>query len=191
MKTLLVVDIDDTLLKANPDVVKIWKRVGDGEVGLTTSEFALDPESKTHPELFDIREFRMPGKAYQSITKGTPLVPNLVKIDKIVNDGADLCFLSARSCELSVKRAIRKFLMIRDVSGNLRPLGKEYKPHLSHAVNDVKKNYPGSTDAEKKGIILKDLCEKYDEVIFIDDDPKNIKYANCLGISNLTVLRAE
>jgi FMN phosphatase YigB (HAD superfamily) len=36
--------------------------------------------------------------------------------------------------------------------------------------------------------VLKDLCRRYDKVVFIDDDPKNVANAKALGIKNLTVI---
>ena len=44
--------------------------------------------------------------------------------------------------------------------------------------------------AEKKGNILLDLCKKYDKVVFVDDDPKNIKIAKDLEQRNLVIIKA-
>ena len=43
---IIVFDIDDTLLKVNPDIIKIYKTVpGESEIGLSTEEFAKDPDA--------------------------------------------------------------------------------------------------------------------------------------------------
>ena len=62
---------------------------------------------------------------------------------------------------------------------------------MSHAVNDTINKYPGATDAEKKANILRDLCKKYDKVVFVDDDKKNVKAARDLGFKNLMVIQAQ
>lgn len=190
---LVVFDIDDTLCKANKDIVKIYKHPnGDTskEVALTTDEFAVDPDVKDHIDWFDIRDFRDPVKVYQSILKGTPLVKNLRILDAHINAGYDFCFLTARGCEDVIKQAIEDFLMVKDTNGQLRKIGNEFKKTLSHAVNDDAKKYPGDSDADKKGRVLRDLCSKYKKVVFVDDDPKNVKNAKALNINNLTVLTA-
>lgn len=190
---IIVFDIDDTLLKVNPDVVRIYKQIpGKGEISLTTEEFAKDPDAKD-PEKkkwFDLRDFRDPIKVYNSIISGTPLIKNLKIMDAYIAAGYDFCFLTARSCEEVVKKALYDFLKVRDKSGNLHKLGDEFKQTLSHAINDEYKNYPGHTDAEKKANVLRDLCKKYDKVIFVDDDTKNTQAARDLNISNLTVIKA-
>ena len=52
------------------------------------------------------------------------------------------------------------------------------------------KNYPGRSDAEKKSNVLKYLCKKYDRVVFVDDDTKNVNSARNLRIPNLRVIKA-
>ena len=52
------------------------------------------------------------------------------------------------------------------------------------------KNYPGRSDAEKKSNVLKYLCKKYDRVVFVDDDKKNVRAARGLEIKNLKVIKA-
>ncbi|WP_461463690.1 hypothetical protein, partial [Methanobrevibacter sp.] len=44
VKGLIVFDIDDTILKVDPALMKVYKKEpGKPEVGLTTDEFAKDP----------------------------------------------------------------------------------------------------------------------------------------------------
>jgi hypothetical protein len=46
IKGLIVFDIDDTLLKVDTDVLKVYKRIpGKPEQTLTTEEFAKDPDA--------------------------------------------------------------------------------------------------------------------------------------------------
>ena len=189
---LIVFDIDDTLLKVKPDSIKIYKKdiITGGEKALTTEQFAIDPDAVNHKELFDYRDFKDELKVYNSIIEGTPLIRNLKIMDSYIKAGYHFCFLTARGCEDAVKRAIRDFLKYKDEDGNLKELEDIFKQTLSHAINDEFKHYPGNSDAEKKANVLKDLCNKYDRVIFVDDDTKNIQYARGLNLDNLKVIQA-
>ena len=61
---------------------------------------------------------------------------------------------------------------------------------MSHAINDESKTYEGTNDADKKANILRKLCQKYDRVVFVDDDKKNVRAAKGLRINNLRVIKA-
>jgi capsule polysaccharide modification protein KpsS len=104
--------------------------------------------------------------------------------------GYDFCFLTARGCEETIKKAIGDFLKFRDEDGALKELGDSFKKTFSHAVNDEVKKYPGSNDADKKAKILTKLCKEYDRVVFVDDDKKNVSAARGLNIKNLKVIKA-
>jgi FMN phosphatase YigB (HAD superfamily) len=189
---LIVFDIDDTLLKSNPETIGVYKREpGKEEIRLTTDEFAKDPDAAdpAKKSWFDYREFRDPVKVYNSIISGTPLIRNLRIMDDYVEAGYEFCFLTARACEETIKKALDDFLRIRK-SGALKELGDIFNKTLSHAINDESKKYPGKDDAEKKANILRKLCKKYDRVIFVDDDKKNISAARNLQIKNLRVIKA-
>jgi phosphoglycolate phosphatase-like HAD superfamily hydrolase len=194
VKGLIVFDIDDTLLKVDTDVLKIYKNVpGKPEQALTTEEFAKDPDAAdpNKKSLFDFRDFQDPIKVYQSIISGTPLIKNLRIMDDYIEAGYDFCFLTARGCEETIKTALDEFLRVRNRDNNtLRKLGDTFKKTLSHAINDMTKNYPGRSDAEKKSNVLKYLCKKYDRVVFVDDDTKNVNSARNLRIPNLRVIKA-
>ena len=193
VKGLIVFDIDDTILKVDPALMKVYKKEpGKPEVGLTTDEFAKDPDAgdESKKDWFDHRDFHNPIKVYNSIISGTPLIKNLKIMDDYIKAGYDFCFLTARGCEETIKKAIGDFLRFRDEDGALKELGDSFKKIFSHAVNDEIKNYPGKTDAEKKGNVLKKLCKKYDRVVFVDDDKKNVNAARNLNIDNLKVIKA-
>ena len=193
IKGLIVFDIDDTILKVDPNIMKIYKRVpGEKVKELTTEDFAKDPDAADPDKRswFDLTDFNTPIKVYNSIISGTPLIRNLKIMDDYVRAGYDFCFLTARSCEEVVKRAISDFLKMRSEDGKLKELGDSFKKTFSHAVNEQIKKYPGRTDAEKKANILKKLCKEYDKVVFVDDDTKNVHAARNLKISNLKVIKA-
>ena len=192
VKGLIVFDIDDTLLKVDSSKISIYKKVDGKEVALSTEEFAKDPDAAdpSKKDLFDLRDFYTPEKVYNSIMSGTPLIRNLKIMDDYVNAGYDFCFLTARGCEETVKKALNDFLRIRKDDGALHELGDVFKKTISHAVNDHYKIYKGETDAEKKANVLIDLCKKYDKVVFVDDDTKNVRAARGLNIKNLKVIKA-
>lgn len=191
---IIVFDIDDTLLRVDPDEMHVWKKDPDTgrEIALTTAEFAEDPDasdqSKKH--LFSYREFEDPVKVYNSIISGTPLIKNLRIMDDYVEAGYEFCFLTARGCEETVKKALDEFLFHKTDTGAMKKLGDKFNKVLSHAINDQSKNYPGSSDAEKKANVLKELCKKYDRVVFVDDDNKNVHAARNLNMNNLKVIKA-
>lgn len=191
---IIVFDIDDTLLRVDPDEMHVWKKDPDTgrEIALTTAEFAEDPDasdqSKKH--LFSYREFEDPVKVYNSIISGTPLIKNLRIMDDYVEAGYEFCFLTARGCEETVKKALDEFLLYKTDTGAMKKLGDKFNKVLSHAINDQSKNYPGSSDAEKKANVLKELCKKYDIVVFVDDDNKNVHAARNLNMNNLKVIKA-
>lgn len=188
---IIVFDIDDTLLRVDPDIMKVYKKEpGKNEVALSTEQFAKDPDVEDHRDWYDYRDFRNPVKVYTSIINGTPLIKNLRIMDDYVDAGYDFCFLTARSCEEVVKKALDDFLLHKGSDGEFKKLGDTFNKMMSHAVNDDIKKYPGNSDAEKKANILKELCKKYDKVVFVDDDHKNVRAAKGLKIDNLKVIKA-
>jgi len=192
MKGIVVFDIDDTLLKVNPNFMHIYKKdpVSGEEIALTTSQFAKDPDAISHKEIFDYRDFNDESKVYNSIVTATPILNNIKLMDAYIKAGYKFCFLTARGCEETIKAALKKFLRYKDENGTLRELENIFKDKYSHAINDEYKQYPGQNDAEKKANILKDLCKKFDEVIFVDDNIQNVQYAKKLCLDNLKVLQA-
>lgn len=192
VRGLVVFDIDDTLLQCDPNSIHIYKKdpYTGKETVLTTSQFALDPDAHNHKEWFDYREFNDDEKVYNSIMNGTPMLKNLKLMDAYIKAGYKFCFLTARGCEDTIKAALKEFLRYKDENGNLRELENIFKEKYSHAINDQYKNYPGKTDAEKKANVLKELCQKFDKVIFVDDNPKNLQHARGLKLKNLKVLQA-
>jgi hypothetical protein len=191
---ICVCDIDDTLLRAAPGELGIWRTTPDGETTrLTTHEYAEDGH-KNDPEYdYDFREFRDPEQIRTSIIRGTPILRNLKIVDEYINKGYDFSFLTARSCEDVIKDTLYDFLKYKTKNGSLRSLGSKFKMSLSQAVSDEKyaKVYDGLTTAQAKAHVLDELCEFYDDVVFLDDDLGNVMEAKALGRDNLTVIRAH
>ena len=190
---IVVFDIDDTLIQADEDVMSIGKFV-DGDrkhkISLSTEEFAKDPDVKEHKDWFDFSDFQNPQKVVQSIIKGTPILKNLRILDAYLNAGYEFCFLTARGCEDAVKYAIQTVIKYRDDKGVLNNIAPYFNKDVSAAINDSNKDYDGRTDAEKKSNVLKEICSKFDYVVFVDDDNKNVAQAKELNLNNLTVIKA-
>ena len=190
---IVVFDIDDTLIQADKDVVSISKFInGDrkNKISISTEEFAKDPDAKEHKEWFDFSDFQNPQKVVQSIIKGTPILKNLRILDAYLNAGYEFCFLTARGCEDAVKYAIQNVIKYRDENGVLNNIDPWFNKDVSAAINDSNKEYKGKTNAEKKSNVLREICSKFDYVVFVDDDNKNVAHANELNLKNLTVIEA-
>ena len=190
---IVVFDIDDTLIHTDEDVMSIGKFInGDrkNRISLSTKEFAKDPDAKEHKEWFDFSDFQNPQKVVQSIIKGTPILKNLRILDAYLNAGYEFCFLTARGCEDAVKYAIQNVIKYRDENGVLNNIDPWFNKDVSAAVNDSNKEYEGKTDAEKKSKVLREICSKFDYVVFVDDDNKNVAHAKELNLNNLTVIEA-
>ena len=190
---IVVFDIDDTLIRADKDVVSISKFInGDrkNKISISTEEFAKDPDAKDHKNWFDFSDFQNPQKVVQSIIRGTPILKNLKILDAYLNAGYEFCFLTARGCEDAVKHAIQNVIKYRDENGVLHNIDPWFNKDVSAAINDSNKEYEGKTNAEKKSNVLREICSKFDYVVFVDDDNKNVAHANELNLNNLTVIEA-
>ena len=190
---IIVFDIDDTLIRANSNNIKIIKYINGDRNNikyLSTAEFAKDEDVKQHRDWFDFREFNTPNKVIDSIISGQPIIRNLRILDAYINAGYEFCFLTARGCEDAVTYAIETFIKYRDKDGILKSISPKLNKKLSAAINDVNKNYKGDNDPEKKANVLRKLCKLFDHVVFVDDDKKNRQNANDLGLSNLVVIKA-
>ena len=190
---IVVFDIDDTLIHADKDVVSISKFInGDrkNKISISTEEFAKDPDAKDHKNWFDFSDFQNPQKVVQSIIRGTPILKNLRILDAYLNAGYEFCFLTARGCEDAVKHAIQNVIKYRDENGVLHNIDPWFNKDVSAAINDSNKEYEGKTNAEKKSNVLREICSKFDYVVFVDDDNKNVVQAKELNLNNLTVIEA-
>ena len=174
---LVLLDVDDTLLK--PTGVYIYRKLPSDaqEVALTPYEYGLEhvtPESKQY---YDYRDFMNPEKTKRSISQAEPIVTNLSVMDDFIKQGHQIGILTARSNEDIVYQGLKDWLMYRNKSGELIPLGDRLERQNVFAVNDIKRieELKTETDYEKKAEVVERLLHSYDEIVFIDDDLKNIK----------------
>ena len=174
-KSLLLLDIDDTLLQAQ-NIFIIRKLPTDKkEVKLTPAQYAKENVTPENKKYYDYREFRDPIKVANSISSGLPIVSNLKIMDSHIKHGWDLGVLTARGMEDVVAKALQKWLKFRDDGGNLIPIGKLLPRERIFAVNTENKTYEGKTDAEKKRNVMQKLKGQYFRVKLLDDDLKTVK----------------
>ena len=191
-KGCILFDIDDCLLQADSKAIGIWKeKPGEQPIRLSTEQYAKDPDAATHKDWFSYKEFRDPEKVYASIVGGTPLLRQMRLLDAHVKANYDIAFLTARGLQDVVDAALRAFLKVKDDNGKLSPIGDKLKSEISAAVNDEIKAYPGANDPEKKGMVIKNICQKYDKVKFVDDDRKNLNFVRSMRLPNLQVIEAN
>jgi len=173
--SLLLLDIDDTLVKAKNIFIHRKLPTDKTVVKLTPAQFAKESVTAETEKYYDYKEFRDPKIVAKSISTGTPILSNLKLMDSYIKNGWKLGILTARGMEDVVSKAIKGWLKFKDKDGNLIPVGDLLPRERIFAVNDEKKVYKGKTTPEKKNNVIKSLASKYDRIVFLDDDLKNIK----------------
>ena len=179
---LIVLDVDDTLLK--PSGVYIYRNLPSDsqEIALTPYEYGLENVTPETKQYYDYRDFLDPVKTQQSIEQAEPIVTNLSVMDDYLKLGHQIAILTARSNEQVVFDGLKQWLMYKDRRGNLIPIGDRLNRENVFAVNDTNRmsTLESETDYEKKAEIMEKLVKAYDEIVFIDDDMKNIKQMKML-----------
>lgn len=173
--SLLLLDIDDTLLTANG--IKIWRKLPTDkkEVGLTPEQYAKEKVTPENRKYYSYKEFTDPKKVAKSIKTGIPIIPNLSIMDSYIKNGWKIGILTARGLENVIADSMKKWLMHKDEKGKLQNIGDKLVRELIFAINDSNKRYAGEGDFDKKKNVIKKLAKQYDRIVFIDDDPKNLK----------------
>jgi hypothetical protein len=179
---LILLDVDDTLLK--PTGVYIYRNLPSDpqEVALTPYEYGLEVVTPETKKYYDYRDFIDPVKTQRSIEKAEPIVANLSVMDDYLKLGHQIGILTARANEDIVFEGLKQFLMYKDSKGNLVPIGDRLSRENVYAINDSNrvKTLEAETDYEKKAEVVEKLLNVYDEIVFIDDDMKNVKQMRLL-----------
>jgi len=179
---LILLDVDDTLLK--PTGVYIYRNLPSDpqEVALTPYEYGLEVVTPETKKYYDYRDFIDPVKTQRSIEKAEPIVANLSVMDDYLKLGHQIGILTARANEDIVFDGLKQFLMYKDSKGNLVPIGDRLSRENVYAINDSNrvKTLEAETDYEKKAEVVEKLLNVYDEIVFIDDDMKNVKQMRLL-----------
>jgi len=190
-KNLLLLDLDDTLVKAKNIFIYRKLPTDKNEVKLTPEQYANEKISSETKQCYDYRDFRNPDAVAKSIITGLPIIPNLKIMDDYIKNGWKIGILTARGMEEVIFKTLKAWLMFKDSKGNLQKIGDKLVRNLVNAINDDKKHYKGLTDFEKKANIVKKLANQYDRIMFLDDDLKNIDAIKNLDIKNIYVKLAR
>jgi hypothetical protein len=171
---ILLLDVDDTLLKASNIFIHRRLPTDEKDVLLTPAQFAKEKVTPETEQFYSFKEFRNREKIINSIVNGLPYLKNIKVMNSFVEGGYKIGILTARGMESAVYTSIKAFF------NNLYKEGKLNKvPNLERkytfAVGDDYKKYQGRTSAERKQKIISIIKDKFDYVYLMDDDLKNIK----------------
>jgi len=170
--SLLLLDIDDTLLKAKGIFIH---RISDKKE-LTPAQFALETMKKDFDHNnYDFKEFRNKTKVKASILDSKPIIANLRMMDNYIKNGWDIGLLTARGMENTIAETMKLWLMYKNSEGKLESIGDKLPRDRVFAISDEIKNYKGDSVDEKKANVIKKLAKEYTRIMFVDDDKSNIK----------------
>jgi len=190
-ENLLLLDLDDTLVKAKNIFIYRKLPTDKNEVKLTPEQYANEKVSAENKQHYDYRDFRNPDTVAKSITTGLPIISNLKIMDDYIKNNWKIGILTARGMEEVIFKTLKAWLMFRDSKGDLQKIGDKLIRNLVNAINDDKKHYKGLTDFEKKSNIVKKLATQYNRIVFVDDDSKNLDAIKNLNIKNVYVKLAK
>jgi len=187
--SLLLLDIDDTLLTAQNIFIYRKLPTDKKEVALTPQQYAEDLNSKKaeNKQYYDYRDFRNADKVANSIKTGLPIITNLKIMDDYIKRGWKIGILTARGMEDVIFKSMQEFLKYKNKKGDLKKIGDKLVRDLVYAINDDDKHYPGDSDFRRKANVIGKLSKKFNRIIFIDDDLKNVKAVKNLKLKNLMV----
>lgn len=200
-KYILLMDIDDTMVVAKGIYILRKLPTDRQKVKLTPEQYSKEKVTPETKKYYDYSEFRDPKKVYNSIINGTPLWRNLRVMDHHIKNGWQIGILTARGMGDVINKAMQDWLKYKEVTGKgkirtkeeinkLKPIGSLLKTGLVNAVGDMTKQYPGTTDFQRKAMIIMKLAKKYDMIKFLDDDSKNLKAVNDMNLRNVLVVKA-
>ena len=191
---LLFFDLDETVLRSDPSVAHLRRRVDDGEwVRVSDAEYAAEIDEVGSNVEYDFSDFYDDRTMYRSITTAESIVVNLKVLDDYVTDGYVAAFLTARACETTTKEAVATWLMIRFGRGEISSDPRVFfSADESKAVNDVKYDleWSDSSDAEKKAEVVRRAAQRFEEVVFFDDSVRNIEAVRSLALPNVTAIKS-
>jgi hypothetical protein len=183
---LLLLDIDDTILKAKG--VFVYKNVNGIEVALSPEEFAKETVTPENKWMYDYRDFVDAEKMSRSIREATPILDVLRFMDHYISKGWLVGVLSARGVEDTVRDSLKGWLMYRKGS-KLRNIGNKLKEVF--AVGDKIRGYKGENIPERKANVIVDLSQKYDSIIFVDNDQNNVDLVKSLNLRNVKAINTD
>lgn len=189
--SLLLLDIDDTLLKAKGIYIYRKLPTDKAEVKLTPENYAKEMVDSSNKGFYDYRDFRDKDTILRSIVTAIPMIPNLKIMDDYIKHGWTIGILTARGMEKTVFKGLQQFLMFRNKKGKLEDIGDKLVRELVFAMNTsndgvAKYAHLGENDFVKKKNKIIELASKYERIVFIDDDMKNINEVNKIKLKNVS-----
>ena len=182
-ESLLLLDVDDTIVTAKN--IFIYRKLPNDktEVKLTPEEFAKEKITAENNKFYDFRDFNDANSLARSIKTGLPIVSNLKIMDSYIRNGWKIGILTARGMEDVMYNTLKSWLKFRDRKGELKDI--KLVRDLVFAMSDDEKKYPGSTSFDKKANVIKNLANSYDRIVFVDDDIQNLEKVKSLGLQNV------
>jgi hypothetical protein len=189
-KKLIVMDIDDTLLRSKNIFIERKLPSDEQVVFLTTSEFAEENVTSETAKFYSFTQFNDEQKVYDSIVQGEAILDNLKVMDLFINNGFELAILTARSNHKAVCKALRHFLEYKNyATGQLETL--DFNERYCYAVSDPSFAYLGTTTSERKSKILHQISKDNDVIVYLDDDGANIDAVNKMILKNVIALKVQ
>ena len=188
-------DIDDTLVFTDAKIH--YTEPGQKKKSVFTREFAKMRDN-LHPDTaFDFSEFSEFDNCYMSIVKGTPNIPVLRMMDRVIESGGKIGIITARSNQAAVLAAIKDKILFKDKSGNLKKVPRvQLRKKFVFAVGDPNTSKSlgikgGSINPSMlKAYVFKNIfADKmgFRTVHFYDDDQKNIDSVKLLNDPRIVV----
>lgn len=157
-KTVVIFDLDDTLVISDAKIRVIDSKSGKEIKALTPAEFNTFQKKPKHVlsfEDFDNPEILSQGKMIHGIFR---------QLKKFYATGVPVSIVTARSNQ----EMVRNFFLTK---------GIDIHPDLCIAVNDPKYPYKGSIEDRKQQAILEIIDRGFQYVVFFDDHAGNLKEA--------------
>ena len=163
--SILFLDIDDTLLKAQ-NIFIYYSKDGVNKT-YTPEEYATLNVQYDDKKYYDYSDFSNPEIIRNSILTAKPLTANLLDVDNFILEGFELGILTARGQEDVIAKIMPSWL-----NNNLKNKFPKIRRENIYGTGDKIKKYPGITDGERKLNVLKTYIEsgKYKNIVFIDDN---------------------
>ena len=189
-RNLIVMDIDDTILRSKDIFIERKLPSDDEIVYLTTAQYAeesITPETACY---YSFAQFNDEQKIYDSIIHGEAILENLTVMDLYINNGFELVVLTARSNKNAVYGALCKFLAWRNFETNeLEPV--KFAGDCCYTVSDPAFSIFGDSTAERKANILKRLSDSNKMIVYLDDDHNNIMKVRTMDLWNVVALKVR
>lgn len=159
--TLVIFDLDDTLVITDAKIKVVDKDNGKVIKELTPAEFNKFEAKPSHALSFE--DFESP-----EILEQGQLIHRIFRfLKKWYKQGIPISIVTARSSS----KLVRNFMLNR---------GIDIHPELVIAVNDPTYNYKGSIEERKKQALLDLADQGFKHMIFFDDHAKNLEEAKTI-----------